>query len=61
MPASFAIFEKLLLKKIKSVLTQIVYIAMNAHMRKKYNSSSPKMDCIMLRKYTKTKHVNIRL
>lgn len=43
----------------KSVLTQLVCIAMNPYIRKKsYNFSFPKMDCIMLKKYTNSKHIN---
>lgn len=62
MPASFAIFYvKTIKNNSKSVLAQIIYIATNSSIRKKYNFSLPKMDYIMLKKYAKTKCVNIRL
>lgn len=64
MPASFANFlcENGIKDKFKVVLTEILYIATNSYIRKKsYNSSLPKMDYIMLKKYTKTNHVNIGL
>lgn len=42
---------------LKSMLTELVCIAMNLHIRKKTsNFSLPKMDYILLRKYTNAKH-----
>lgn len=53
MPANFANFlcENCIISNFKSVLTEIVCIAMNSYIRKKsYNFSFLKKDYIMLKK-----------